>query len=400
MNYLANRVANLQPSATKAMTERAHALKLEGKSIISLSQGQPDFDTPPNITKAAIEAVNAGKTRYTPTSGIIELREAIKNKFLSDNQIEYSTSEIIVGTGAKQILFNAFLATLNFADEVIIPTPAWVSYPEMVKLIGGNPIEVYCDRQANYKLTAQQLEHAITPKTRWLVLNSPSNPTGSVYSKAELSALAECIRKYPRIMVLCDDIYEKLIYDNQAFYTLAQIAPDLKDRILTINGVSKAYAMTGWRIGYGAGPKALIKTMSIIQGHSTSNPNSIAQYATLAALTGPQHYLQQFTMAFEKRRNFMFGKLNSLDELDCTLPQGAFYLFVNCEGIFQKTTPQGKKLNNDIDVAFYLLEEFGVGLVPGSAFMAPGHLRLSFAAAESQLEAACERIKLALALLQ
>jgi aspartate aminotransferase len=392
MSIVADHIRNIRPSETGAMTARARELRARGREVITLSQGEPDFDTPENIREAAVKAIRDGHTRYTAITGIGPLREAIRDKLLKENDLGYTLEQIIVGCGAKQVLFNAFFASLNPGDEVIIPAPCWVSYPDMVRLAHGTPVVVACPEHEGFKLTPQALMQAITPRTRWLLLNSPSNPTGAVYSEAELAALAEVLRQYPRIWVLSDDIYEKLIHDNTRFVTMAKAAPDLFNRTLTVNGVSKTNAMTGWRIGYGAGPLELIKAMGVIQGQTTSNASSISQHAALAALTGDQSYIARFAAEFRKRRDLLVAKLNQVPGLGCTAPQGAFYVFPSCAGIIGRTTRSGQRIETDTDFAMYLLNEAGVAVVPGSGFLASPYIRVSFAASEDALRQASDRI--------
>jgi len=388
---LSDNLSRIAPSATTVVTQKARVLKSAGKDVISLSVGESDFDTPDHIQLAAIEALKQGKTRYTNVDGIPELKAAISNKFMRENGLDYRPSQINVSPGGKAVLFNALLASLNKDDEVIIPTPCWVSYPEMVKLCGGVPKMIMCDMQSGFKLTPAQLAEAITPRTRWLILNSPSNPTGAAYSRDEFRALADILIKHPRIMILTDDIYEHLIYDDFEFTTLAQIAPELYRRTLTMNGVSKSYAMTGWRIGYAGGPEWLISGMAKIMGQSTSNPTSLSQYAAIAALEGPQDFIQTRYAAFKKRRDFVVEKLNAAG-LTCETPQGAFYVFASCASVLGKTSSGGALIKTDLDFCEHLLDEALVAVVPGTAFHSPSFFRLSYAASLAQLEQACARI--------
>lgn len=391
-NRLSDVINAVQPSATIGMSQKARSMMADGKDVIILSQGEPDFETPEHIKLAAVEALASGKTRYTAVDGIPELKKAIQRKFKRDNGLHYETDNISVAPGGKAILFNAFVATLNPNDEVIIPAPCWVSYPEMVRLCGGRPVVIATGAETQFKLTADLLESAITAQTKWVVLNSPSNPTGSVLSSDDLEALAKVLRRHPNVMVLTDDIYEHLVYGEAKFSTIAQLAPDLKDRILTMNGMSKAYAMTGWRLGYAGGPKWLIAAMRKVMGQSTSNPNSIAQYAAIEALEGDQSFLKQWRSAFEKRRDLVCSKLNEIG-LQCTVPDGAFYVFANCETFIGKTSSAGRSLNSDLDWAEALLEEELVAVVPGSAFHVSGHFRLSYADSDEILGKALARIK-------
>lgn len=391
MSLLAKRLQAVRPSETKAMTAKAAGLREQGIDVIALSQGEPDFDTPEAVQNAGIAAIRNGKTRYTPVAGVKPLREAIRQKLLRDNGLDYDIEQITVGCGAKQVVFNALFASLDSGDEVVIPTPCWVSYPDMVRLAGGNPVLVACRERFGFKLKPADLEAAITPRTKWLMLNSPNNPTGAVYSKAELAALAEVLRRHSHVHVLCDDIYEKLVYDVP-FATMAEAAPDLFDRILTVNGVSKSAAMTGWRLGYGAGPKDLVKAMNTIQGQTSSHTSSISQYAAIEALSGDQGYLDDFLSAFRKRRDLVTEKINAAPGLHCRAPDGAFYVFVSCAGIIGRKTSQGKVIETDTDFAMYLLEEFAVAVVPGSGFMASPYIRISYAASVDELERACARI--------
>jgi aspartate aminotransferase len=385
----------VRPSQTKAMTQRAADLRAQGRSVITLSQGQPDFDTPQTICEAGIEAITQGHTRYTPVAGTEILRDAIIEKFVRDNDLVYERDQITVGCGAKQVVFNALLATLDAGDEVIIPTPCWVSYPDMVHLAGGVSVPVASGLDTGFKLSPLSLEAAITPKTKWLILNSPSNPTGALYSRDELVGIANVLRRYPGVMVLSDDIYEKLVYGDAEFATMAQVAPDMKERSLTVNGVSKTYAMTGWRVGYGAGPTDLVSAMNTVQGQTTSHTSSISQYAAVTAIGGDQSYLSSFVDAFEKRRDLVTRMLNTAPGLSCGVPDGAFYVFPSCSGVIGRTTASGRVIETDTDFALFLLEEAGVAVVPGSGFLASPFIRISYATSMEQLEAACSNIILA-----
>ncbi len=392
MSFLANSLANIKPSPTIAVSMKAAELKAAGKDIISLSMGEPDFDTPQNIKEAAIKAIQKGDTKYTAVDGTAALKKAIIEKFKRENSLEYKPTEILVSTGAKQVLYNALIASINPQDEVIIPAPYWVSYPDMVLLAGGKPVIVESSEKNNFKISPKDLEEKITPKTKWLILNSPSNPTGSCHSAAELKALAEVLLRHPQVHVMADDIYEHLIFDDLKFATIAQVEPKLKDRTLIVNGVSKAYAMTGWRIGYGAGPQSLIKAMAMIQSQSTSSPSSISQAASVEALSGTQDYIKPNAKLFQSRRDMVVSMLNAIDGINCNTPNGAFYVFPSCQGLYGKKTPDGKLIENDNDFASYLLEEALVAVVPGVAFGAAGFFRISYAASEEFLKNAMQRI--------
>jgi len=400
MGMLAARMSCVRPSQTKAMTLRAAHLRAEGQSVITLSQGEPDFDTPSKICEAGIKAITDGHTRYTPVAGTQALRDAIVKKFKRDNNLTYERDQVTVGCGAKQVLFNALLATLDAGDEVVFPIPCWVSYPDMVQLAGGVPVPVVCGRESGFKLSASALEAALTPNTKWLMLNSPSNPTGAVYTRKELEDLAGVLRRYSRVMVLSDDIYEKLVYGDAKFATMAEVSPDLKDRILTVNGVSKTYAMTGWRVGYGAGSSELIKAMNTVQGQTTSHTSSISQYAAIIAIEGDQSYLSDFVTTFEERRRLVVDMLNTAPGLSCDVPDGAFYVFPSCAGVIGRKTPAGEVIKTDMDFALFLLEEFGVAVVPGSGFLASPFIRISYATSTEQLKTACNNIVLACKSLQ
>jgi aspartate aminotransferase len=400
MSFLSKNIAKIKPSPTIAVSTKAAELKAQGKDIIGLGMGEPDFDTPDNIKEAAIKAINAGDTKYTAVDGTAGLKKAIIAKFKRDNNLSYEAKEITVGTGAKQVLYNAFMATLNEGDEVIIPAPYWVSYPDMVLLAGGTPVVVDGKAENNFKITPEALEAKITDKTKWLLLNSPSNPTGSCYPKDELKALAQVVLKHPHIHVMADDIYEHIVFDGLQFETIASVEPKLKDRTLTINGVSKAYAMTGWRIGFAAGEASLIKAIAKIQSQSTSSPCSISQAASVEALNGTQDYLKTNVEIFQERRDLVVGLLNNIDGISCNVPNGAFYVFPSCQGLFGKTTKAGTVIENDTDLATYLLEEALVAVVPGIAFGAPGFFRVSYAASNDFLKDAMTRIATACAALQ
>jgi aspartate aminotransferase len=393
MSFLSAALDRVKPSATIAVSDKARQLKAAGRNVIGLGAGEPDFDTPANIKLAAIHAIEAGKTKYTAVDGIPELKDAIIAKFSRENGLTYTPNQIIVGTGGKQVLYNAFMATLNPGDEVIIPAPYWVSYPEMVALAGGTSVPVVCTADFNFKLQASALEAAITPKTKWVILCSPSNPTGAAYSRAELKALTDVLVKHPHVWVLTDDMYEHLVYDDFVFTTPAQVEPKLFDRTLTVNGVSKAYCMTGWRIGYAGGPAMLIKAMATIQSQSTSNPSSIAQWAAVEALNGPQDFIPANNAVFKERRDLVVGMLNQANGIHCPRPEGAFYVYPSCAGTIGKTAPSGKVLENDEDFVTELLESEGVAVVQGSAFGLGPAFRISYATKTSDLEDACGRIQ-------
>src|SRR5919198_4698354 len=393
MPFLSASLARVKPSATIAVTDKARALKAAGRNVIGLGAGEPDFDTPANIKLAAIHAIEAGKTKYTDVGGIPELKEAIIAKFQRENGLAYKPNQVIVGTGGKQVLYNALMATLNPGDEVIIPAPYWVSYPEMVALAGGESVPVVCPASSGFKLRAEDLEKAITPKTKWIILNSPSNPTGAAYSRAELKALTDVLVKHPHVWVMTDDMYEHLVYDDFTFATPAQIEPRLYERTLTVNGVSKAYCMTGWRIGYGAGPEPLIKAMSKLQSQSTSNPSSIAQWAAVEALTGPQDFIEKNNKTFVRRRDLVLSMLNQAKGLKCPKPEGAFYVYPSCEPLLGKTTPKGVEIKTDEDFVTALLDEEGVACVHGAAFAMSPFFRISYATDTASLEEACRRIQ-------
>lgn len=393
MTLLSDTLNRIKPSASNAASQRAREMKAQGRDVIALSAGEPDFDTPAHIKQAALEAMNRGETRYPPVAGIPELRQAVVSKLQQDNQLTYSSSQVIICNGAKQAIANALMATLNPGDEVIIPAPFWVSYPEMVALCGGTPVTVATTEQQGFKLSPAQLEQAITPRTKWLMINSPVNPSGAVYSAQELHALAEVLLRHPQVWVMADDIYEQLIFDDARFATLAQVEPALLERTLVVNGVSKAYAMTGWRVGYAAGPAALIKAMETIQGQTTSGVCSIAQWAAHAALTGPQAFLAGWRSSFMARRDYVVTALNAAPGLHCQLPQGAFYVYPSCAGVLQKTTPEGQLIGSDKDFTDALLASEGVALVHGAAFGLANCFRLSYAASQADLQEACLRIQ-------
>ncbi|WP_336288222.1 MULTISPECIES: pyridoxal phosphate-dependent aminotransferase [unclassified Bartonella] len=393
MDFIADRLSLIKPSATIAVSQKARNLKALGRDVIALSAGEPDFDTPNNIKNAAIEAIQRGETKYTPISGIPELRQAIAAKFKRENNLIYQPEQIIVGTGGKQILFNALMATLNKGDEVIIPSPYWVSYPEMVTLNDGTPVFVETKSEFSYKLQPQDLESAITHNTKWFIFNSPSNPSGAAYTHDELKKLTDVLVKYPHVHVLTDDIYEHLTYENFTFVTPAQVEPKLYDRTLTMNGVSKAYAMTGWRIGYAGGPQQLVKAMDIIQGQQTSGTSSISQWAAVEALNGPQDFITQNKSIFQARRDLVVSMLNKAPGIHCPTPEGAFYVYPSCAKCIGKKTPEGKVIANDEDFVIALLETESVAVVHGSAFGLGPAFRISYATSEKLLEEACLRIQ-------
>ena len=393
MSFLAQSLARVKPSATIAVTNKARELKAAGRDVIGLGAGEPDFDTPDNIKEAAIKAIRDGKTKYTAVDGIPELKAAIVDKFKRENGLSYKPAQITVGTGGKQVLYNALMATVNPGDEVLIPAPYWVSYPDMVLLAGGTPTFVSAGIETNFKVTAAALEKAITPKTKWFIFNSPSNPTGAAYSRAELKALTDVLVRYPHVWVMTDDMYEHLVYDGFEFTTPAQVEPALYDRTLTVNGVSKAYCMTGWRIGYAAGPVELIKAIATIQSQSTSNPSSISQYAALEALTGPQDFIPRNNAVFKTRRDLIVSMLNQAKGIKCPTPEGAFYVYPSCAGLIGLKTPTGKTIASDDDFVTELLEAEGVAVVQGSAFGLGPNFRISYATATTDLEKAGERIQ-------
>ena len=393
MAFLADALSRVKPSATIAVTQKARDLKAAGRDVISLGAGEPDFDTPQNIKDAAIDAIRRGETKYPPVAGIAPLREAIAQKFKRENGLDYRPSQTIVATGGKQILYNAFVATLNPGDEVIVPAPYWVSYPEMVALNGGTPVIVDTRIEHGFKLRAEDLEAAITPRTKWVLLNSPSNPSGAAYSREEIKALTDVLLRHEHVWVLTDDMYEHLVFGGFEFTTPAQVEPALHDRTLTMNGVSKAYCMTGWRIGYAAGPDRLIRAMEMVQGQQTSGACSIAQWAALEALAGPQDFLPGFREAFERRRDLVVSMLNQARGLSCPTPEGAFYVYPSCQGALGRKAPSGKTIETDEDFVSELLEAEGVAVVHGSAFGLGPNFRISYAAADETLEEACRRIQ-------
>jgi len=388
----AARLQRIKPSPSSMAGQHARMLRAQGRDIVGLTSGEPDFDTPAHIREAAYLAMNDGQTRYTDVGGTAALREAIRAKFARENGLDYGLDEIIVSTGAKQIIFNAIMATVDTGDEVIVPAPYWVSYPDITLLANGTPVIVDTRAENGFRLQAEELERAITPKTRWLILNGPNNPSGANFTEADLQALADVLRKHPHVWILTDDIYEHLLYDGRRFYTLAQVAPDLKDRTLTLNGVSKAYAMTGWRIGYAGAPAALIKAMTKLQSQSTSNPSSVSQAAALAALTGPQDFVTQSRERFQARRDRIVQTLNAIDGIDCASPEGAFYVFPKCADLYGLTLPDGSKLQNSEQWVLHLLNTQNLAVLQGSAYGVDTHFRISFAASDAVLEEGCRRI--------
>jgi aspartate aminotransferase len=393
MPFLSEAMGRIKPSPTIAISDLAKKLKAEGRDIIALSAGEPDFDTPDNIKKAAIAAIERGETKYTAVDGMPELKAAIARKFKRENGLDYKPSQITVGTGGKQVLFNALVCTINPGDEVIIPAPYWVSYPDIVLFAGGTPVPVVGKLEDGFKIKPEALEKAITPKTKWLIFNSPSNPSGAAYTRAELKALTDVLVKHPHVWVLTDDMYEHLIYDDFEFFTPAQVEPKLYERTLTLNGVSKAYCMTGWRLGYAGGPEMLIKAMGTLQSQSTTNPSSITQWASVEALDGPQDFIPKHNKVFKERRDLVVSMLNQAKGITCAKPEGAFYVFPFCEGTIGKTTPSGKKIENDEDFVKELLAAEGVAVVHGSAFGLGPAFRVSYATATDLLEDACTRIQ-------
>lgn len=399
MAFLAQALTRIKPSPTIAVTTKARELKAAGIDVIGLGAGEPDFDTPDPIKEAAIAAIRAGDTKYTAVDGTPALKQAIVDKFARENDLDYGTDQITVGTGGKQVIYNALMATLDPGDEVICLAPYWVSYPDIVLLCGGSPVIVDCPVETGFKVRPEDLERAITPRTKWLILNSPSNPTGSGYTREEMADVADVLRRHSQVHVLTDDIYEHLVYDGFVFSTIAQVAPDLFDRTLTMNGVSKAYSMTGWRIGYAGGPKDLVKAMAKVQSQSTSNPCSISQAAAVAALNGSQDFMAGWVAAFQERRDMVVAMLNMADGIDCLTPIGAFYVFPSCGDLVGRKTPAGQTLANDSEVVTYFLEAGRVAAVPGSAFGKEGYLRISYATSNAALEEACSRIQEACAAL-
>jgi len=394
MAFLADTLQRIKPSATIAVTDKARALKLAGRDVIGLGAGEPDFDTPDNIKEAATKAIRDGRSsKYTNVDGIAELKAAVAAKFKRENELEYKPSQISVGTGGKQVLYNALVATLNPGDEVIIPAPYWVSYPDMVMLAGGEPVAVTATAESGFKIKAEQLERAITPRTKWLILNSPSNPTGSAYTRAELKALTDVLLRHPHVWVMSDDMYEHLVYDDFVFTSPAQVEPRLYERTLTVNGVSKAYCMTGWRIGFAGGPEPLIKAMAAIQSQSTSNPAAVSQWAAVEALNGPKDFIPKHNKIFKERRDLCVAMLNQAKGIQCPKPEGAFYVYPSCAGTIGKLAPSGQKIGTDEDFVTELLDAEGVAVVQGTPFGLGPAFRISYATATPLLHEACERIQ-------
>ena len=393
MSVIASRLSRIKPSPTIAVTQMANELKAAGRDVIGLGAGEPDFDTPDNIKEAAIAAIRRGETKYTAVDGTPAMKAAVAAKFKRDSGLDYAPNQITVGTGGKQVLYNAFMASLDPGDEVIIPAPYWVSYPDMVLLAEGEPVIVPCGQNNLFKLQAEDLEAAITAKTKWVMLNSPSNPTGAAYSRAEMKALTDVLKRHPHVWVMTDDIYEHLVYDGFEFATPAEVEPELYDRTLTVNGVSKAYCMTGWRIGFAGGPAELIKAMSKVQSQSTSNPSSVSQAAAVEALTGPSGFIAEHNAAFKARRDLVVDALNTCVGLQCHRPEGAFYVYPSCAGTIGKKTPDGKTIESDGDFVTYLLDAEGVAAVQGEAFGLSPYFRISYATSTEALEEACKRIK-------
>ena len=392
MSIISDSLKRIKPSPTIAVTQKAKELKAAGKDVIGLGAGEPDFDTPDNIKKAAIDAIKAGDTKYTAVDGTKDLKEAIVKKFKRENNLNYTTDQVTVGAGGKHVIYNLMMATLNKGDEVIIPAPYWVSYPDIVLLAGANPIVIECSEEQGFKLSARDLEAKITNNTKWLILNSPSNPTGACYTELEIKNLSQVLKRNPHVNILSDDIYEHVTYDNFKFFTIAQI-PEIKNKVVTMNGVSKSYAMTGWRIGYAAGDKEIIKAIAKIQSQSTTNPSSISQAAAVEALNGKQDFIPIRAKAFQERRDFVVNSLNAIDGISCLKPDGAFYVFPNCKKLIGKKDKEGKKIQNDTDFVQSLLENFGVAVVQGSAFGLEGFFRISYATSMENLEKAMNKIK-------
>ena len=393
MAFLADRLGRIQPSPTMAVTARAAELKAEGHDIIGLGAGEPDFDTPDPVKDAAIAAIRAGYTKYTRVDGAPELKRAVRDKFRRDNGLDYALDEIIVGAGGKQVLFNAILASVDRGDEVIVPRPYWVSYPDMARIAGGEPVFVDSSAETGFRMTPEALEAAISPRTKWLILNSPSNPSGAAYTPDQLARLTEVLERHPHVWIMADDIYEKIVYDDFVFATVAQVSPALKERTLTVNGVSKAYAMTGWRVGFAGGPEPLIRGMAKIQSQSTTNAASISQAAAVEALNGDQTFLAARNAAFRKRRDRVVASLNDTPGLSCNVPDGAFYVYPSCAGVIGRRTPDGKTLAGSEDYARYLLESVGVAVVHGAAFGLDPCFRVSYATSDEALDEACARIR-------
>src|SRR5438067_969772 len=394
MALLAETLKRIKPSATIAVTDKARALKQSGRDVIGLGAGEPDFDTPDNLKQAAIKAIESGRaSKYTAVDGIPELKAAVSRKFKRENHLDYKLSQIIIGTGGKQVLYNALMATLNPGDEVIIPAPYWVSYPDMVMLAGGTPVEVVTTMKDGFKMKPEALEKAITPRTKWIIFNSPSNPTGAAYTRKELKAVTDVLVRHPHVHVMTDDMYEHLVYDEFEFTTVAQVEPRLYDRTLTVNGVSKAYCMTGWRIGYAGGPEPLIKAMAMIQSQSTSNPTAVSQWAAVEALDGPQDFIAKHNAIFKERRDLCVSMLNQARGIQCPKPAGAFYVYPSCAGTIGRTAPSGNKLSTDLDFVSELLQAEGVAVVQGTPFGFGPAFRISYATKTEDVEEACRRIQ-------
>jgi aspartate aminotransferase len=393
MAVLAQRLNRIKPSPSSMAGQRARELRAAGRDIVSLTAGEPDFDTPENVMQAVIKAMAASKTKYTDVGGTPDLKASIRAKFLRDNGLAYRLDEIIAGTGGKQVIFNALMCTVEPGCEVIVPAPYWVSYPDIVLLAGGTPVIVQCPADKGFKLQPEDLERLITPRTRWLVLNAPNNPSGAIYSEREMKALTEVLARHPHVWVMADDMYEHIIYDGRPFVTPAQVDPALQPRTLTVNGVSKAYAMTGWRIGYAGGPAELIRAMTKLQSQSTSNPSSISQAAATEALAGPQHIIAERRAIFQARRDAVLALLQSIPGITCHAPEGAFYLFPSCAGLLGRTTPMGKLLKTDEDFVLYLLDQENLAVLQGTAYGVQGHFRISFAASMALLEEGCARLR-------
>ena len=399
MSILAERLSRIKPSPTNALTGKVLELKAAGRDIIGLGAGEPDFETPDNVKEAGIRAIREGDTRYTPIPGTMALRQAICGKFERENALDYAADEVIVSCGGKQVLYNAFVATLDEGDEVVIPTPYWVSYPDMTLLAGGTPVFVDGKEELGFRITPEDLEAAIGPRTKWVLINSPSNPSGAAYTADELAALCEVVRRHDHVWILTDDMYEHIVYDGFGFATPAAVDPSLKDRTLTVNGVSKAYCMTGWRLGYAAGPKELIRAMTVVQSQSSTHTSSISQAAAVEALNGPQDFLAKNARVFQERRDLCVSMLNQASGLRCGTPEGAFYLYISCAGTIGRKTPDGATIGNDTDFVTYLLESEGVAVVQGAAFGLSPYFRISYAASNAELEEACRRIQRACAAL-
>ncbi len=399
MVQIADRLNRIKPSPSSMAGQRARELRAAGKDIVGLTSGEPDFDTPDHIKAAASKALADGKTKYTDVGGTPELRQAVADKFRRENDLDYKASEIIVSTGGKQVIFNALMCTVQTGDEVLIPTPYWVSYPDITLLADGTPVFIPCAKENNFKLQPDDLERCITPRTRWLVMNAPNNPSGAAYTYDEMRALTEVLLRHPHVWVLTDDIYEHLLYDDRQFFTWAQVEPELRSRVLTVNGVSKAYAMTGWRIGYAGGPVDLIKSMTKLQSQSTSNPSTAAQAGALEALLGPQDFIAQSRAVFQDRRDAIVDRLNAIPGIDCHTPDGAFYLFPSCSRFFGATTPTGKVISTSDEFVLYLLDSVGLAVLQGTAYGVPDHFRISFATSMENLNEGCDRLARACAAL-